>query len=321
MKLQWILGGAIALSMVSCGGEKTENKEHSDKSEVEFFSSLSTEMDSISYALGVNISEGFKKQKVTGISADKMAKGFNDFIAGSATMNGSECMNTIQGFMMNHQMKVQDTLSPEVMYEASLLDSVSYALGVNVSESFKNQGVDGLNGTLLAKGYADFSKGNPVIDGVSALNVLQAFMTKQQALKAEASKLEAAPMIAEGEAFLAENAKRPEVTTLPSGLQYEIVKEGNGEKPTMMNSVLAHYHGTLINGTVFDSSVDRGEPTEFPVGGVIAGWTEALQLMPVGSKWKLYVPYNLAYGERGAGANIKPYSTLIFDVELLKITK
>ena len=153
------------------------------------------------------------------------------------------------------------------------------------------------------------------------MNVLQAFMTKQQAIKAEASKLEAAPMIAEGEAFLAENAKRPEVTTLPSGLQYEIVKEGNGEKPTMMNSVLAHYHGTLINGTVFDSSVDRGEPTEFPVGGVIAGWTEALQLMPVGSKWKLYVPYNLAYGERGAGANIKPYSTLIFDVELLKITK
>lgn len=319
MKLQWILGGAIALSVVSCGGEKTEDKEHSEKSEI--VASLNSEMDSISYALGVNISEGFKKQKVTGISADKMAKGFNDFLAGTATMNGSECMNTIQGFMMNHQMKVQDTLSPEVKYEASLLDSVSYALGVNVSESFKNQGVDGLNGTLLAKGYADFSKGNPVIDGVNALNVLQAFMTKQQALKAEASKLEAAPMIAEGEAFLAENAKRPEVTTLPSGLQYEIIKEGKGEIPSIASKVSTHYHGTLIDGTVFDSSVERGQPAQFGVGQVIAGWTEALQLMPVGSKWKLYIPYNLAYGERGSGARIKPYSALVFDIELLEIIK
>ncbi|MCT4583028.1 MAG: FKBP-type peptidyl-prolyl cis-trans isomerase [Flavobacteriales bacterium] len=222
--------------------------------------------------------------------------------------------------MRTHQLSALDTLN-QPNYSQGKLDSLSYALGVNISETFKMQGVDGLNGSILARGFADFSANTTSIDGAKALNILQSFMQKQQAIAAEKNKANFAEVIAEGEQFLAENGKRPEVTTLPSGLQYEIIKEGNGEKPTMMNSVLAHYHGTLINGTVFDSSVDRGEPTEFPVSGVISGWTEALQLMPVGSKWKLYVPYNLAYGERGAGAQIGPYSTLIFDVELLEITK
>jgi FKBP-type peptidyl-prolyl cis-trans isomerase FklB len=113
--------------------------------------------------------------------------------------------------------------------------------------------------------------------------------------------------------------KKEGVTTLPSGLQYEVINDGTGPIPTIEDNVTTHYHGTLIDGTVFDSSVDRGEPASFPVGGVIKGWTEALQLMSVGSKWKLYVPYDLAYGERGAGAQIGPYSTLIFEVELISI--
>ena len=126
-------------------------------------------------------------------------------------------------------------------------------------------------------------------------------------------------VIQEGEDFLKNNAKNPSVTTLRSGLQYEIITAGNGPKPTLSDKVETHYHGTLLDGTVFDSSVDRGTPISFPVNGVIKGWTEALQLMPVGSKWKLYIPYYLAYGERGAGASIGPYSTLIFEVELISI--
>jgi len=124
-------------------------------------------------------------------------------------------------------------------------------------------------------------------------------------------------MIEEGKAFLAENAKRDEVTELESGLQYEIMTEGNGPKPAATDEVTCHYHGTLIDGTVFDSSVQRGQPASFPLNMVITGWTEALQLMPTGSKWRLYLPPHLAYGDRQAGAQIKPNSTLIFEVELL----
>ncbi len=122
----------------------------------------------------------------------------------------------------------------------------------------------------------------------------------------------------QGMQFLSENGKRSEVITLLSGLQYEILQEGEGQKPALTSRVTTHYHGTLIDGTVFDSSVDRGMPATFPVNGVIKGWTEALQLMPVGSKWKLYIPYHLAYGEKG-NSSIKPFSTLIFEVELLDI--
>ena len=137
----------------------------------------------------------------------------------------------------------------------------------------------------------------------------------------EEAKAQFAQVREEGEKFLAENAKRANVVTLPSGLQYEIITETIGQKPVATDKVKVHYHGTLIDGTVFDSSVRRGEPATFGVTQVIQGWVEALQLMPVGSKWKLYIPYNLAYGENGAGQMIAPYSTLIFEVELLEIVK
>jgi FKBP-type peptidyl-prolyl cis-trans isomerase FklB len=136
-----------------------------------------------------------------------------------------------------------------------------------------------------------------------------------QAAKAEQFKA----VIAQGQEYLAENAKRTEVKVTKSGLQYEVLTAGNGALPTAASTVRTHYHGTLLDGSVFDSSYNRGEPAEFPVGGVIKGWTEALQLMPVGSKWRLHVPSELAYGEQGAGGAIGPHSTLIFDVELLDI--
>lgn len=199
-------------------------------------------------------------------------------------------------------------------------DSVSYALGVLIGEQNKQQmksapGVDQLDKTILIAAFEQAFLGDSVqIKPEQANAALQKFFT-------EVSKAEGDKNLKEGEDFLATNKSKAGVVTLPSGLQYEIIKEGNGTKPTAEDQVKCHYHGTTIDGKVFDSSVERGEPATFPVNRVIPGWTEALQLMPVGSKWKLYIPAALAYGERGAGQDIKPNSALIFEVELLEIVK
>jgi FKBP-type peptidyl-prolyl cis-trans isomerase FklB len=195
------------------------------------------------------------------------------------------------------------------------MDSLSYSLGILMASNLKSQGFEEINPQDFSMGMsAVLQESNPLISLEDANRIVQQYMTTQQEkLKQEATK--------EGTAFLAENAKRKGVTVLPSGLQYEIIKAGTGDKPKATDKVKTHYHGTLIDGTVFDSSVNRGEPATFPVNGVIRGWVEALQLMPVGSKWKLFIPSDLAYGERGAGAMIKPHSTLVFEVELLEIVK
>lgn len=199
--------------------------------------------------------------------------------------------------------------------QSESMDSLSYSVGILVATNLKSQGIEDINAQDLSLGISDVINGkNPRINMEDANRILQDYMTQQQdKMKQEANKV--------GAEFLAQNAKRKGVTVLPSGLQYEIIKAGTGEKPKATDKVKTHYHGTLIDGTVFDSSVNRGEPATFPVNGVIKGWVEALQLMPVGSKWKLFIPYDLAYGERGAGAMIKPYSTLVFEVELLEIVK
>ena len=193
------------------------------------------------------------------------------------------------------------------------IDSVSYSLGVNIGENIKNQFPD-VDLKNFESGIRDVlsEKKEPKIKGADAQKIIKKYFIKAQD-KATKQRTK------EGEKFLAENAKRKEVIVLESGLQYEILKNGNGPKPSLNDQVTTHYHGTLIDGTVFDSSVERGQPATFPVSGVIKGWTEALQLMEVGSKWKLFIPYNLAYGEKGAGAQIGPYTTLIFEVELIKI--
>ncbi|MFM9951327.1 MAG: FKBP-type peptidyl-prolyl cis-trans isomerase [Saprospiraceae bacterium] len=196
------------------------------------------------------------------------------------------------------------------------LDSVSYSLGILIAQNLKQQGLDGVNTTLVAKGLEDALKNSEAkVDPAGANKVLQDYMMKEQAKKGEKA-------MAEGKLFLEGNAKRAGVTTLPSGLQYEIMKAGTGAKPTKTDKVTVHYHGTLLDGSVFDSSVNRGQPSTFGVTQVIAGWTEALQLMPKGSKWKLFIPSNLAYGERGGpGGKIGPNTTLVFEVELLEITQ
>ena len=193
------------------------------------------------------------------------------------------------------------------------LDSVSYSLGVNIGENIKKQFED-INLDNFEAGIKDILEKDveAKISDNQAQAIIQSYFTKKQQQQSES-------VIEESINFLRENGKREGVTTLASGLQYEVINNGTGPKPTIDDNVTTHYHGTLIDGTVFDSSVDRGEPASFPVGGVIKGWTEALQLMSVGSKWKLYVHYDLAYGERGAGPQIGPYSTLIFDVELISI--
>ena len=193
------------------------------------------------------------------------------------------------------------------------IDSVSYSLGVNIGENIKTQfpDIDLKNFEAAIKDVLDDNK-KPSISGADAQKTIQEYFTKQQAKASES-------VVEEGRKFLAENSKKENVVTLESGLQYEVIKNGEGAKPTLNDQVTTHYHGTLIDGTVFDSSIERGEPASFPVSGVIKGWTEALQLMNVGSKWRLFVPYDLAYGERGAGPKIGPFTTLIFEVELISI--
>ncbi len=197
----------------------------------------------------------------------------------------------------------------------TLKDRFSYALGMNLGTNLHLQSVE-VNPDMLAQGMKDALAGGATRltteEAQAALTEVQTDLHKKQQAKTEANKTE-------GEAFLAANKAKEGVVTLPSGLQYKILQAGTGPKPAASDSVVCNYRGTLIDGTEFDSSYKRGQPTTFPVSGVIKGWTEALQLMPVGSKWQLFVPSDLAYGARGAGANIGPNSTLIFEVELLSI--
>lgn len=193
------------------------------------------------------------------------------------------------------------------------MEKVSYALGLSLGNNLLGSGVTALDYAKLAKGIQDvMEQKEPEIGYQEAQAIISEFFQALQAKVSEAAQQE-------GKAFLVENAQRTEVVTLTSGLQYEVITAGTGAIPAASDSVKVHYHGSLIDGTVFDSSVNRGEPATFGVTQVISGWVEALQLMPVGSKWKLYIPSDLAYGAQGAGQSIAPHTTLIFEVELLDI--
>jgi FKBP-type peptidyl-prolyl cis-trans isomerase len=203
-------------------------------------------------------------------------------------------------------------------------DSLSYAFGIVNYNALKADSLN-LEPKLVAKAMLDGANGKAVMTDEAARSFIMAFINAREeekaAKKAEQDKVLYKDYIAQNEAFLAQNKAKAGVTVTPSGLQYEVITMGTGEKPAADSQVKVHYVGTLIDGTEFDSSIKRNEPAQFPVSGVIPGWTEALQLMPVGSKFKLYIPETLGYGSRGAGQVIKPYSTLIFEVELLDIIK
>lgn len=193
------------------------------------------------------------------------------------------------------------------------MEKTSYAIGMNIGANLLQSGAKNIDSEALARGLADVLNGKKTeIEPREAGSILNKYFAELEEAKSQEA-------IADGAAFLAANGQRSEVTTLPSGLQYEVIKMGDGQKPKATDTVRCHYKGTLIDGTEFDSSIRRGQPADFPVNGVIAGWVEALQLMPVGSKWKLFIPYNLGYGAQGAGQSIPPYAALIFDVELLDI--
>ncbi len=192
-------------------------------------------------------------------------------------------------------------------------DSISYAVGLRIGQSLKAQGFNNINMTLFEKALSDVKLNKTaLLDDAAITSCISAYQMKASEAKSSVAK-------AEGVAYLAKNAKRPGVVTLPSGLQYEVLKAGtDNTKPTLASKVTCHYTGTLINGTKFDSSVDRGEPATFPLGNVIRGWQEALQLMTIGSKWRLVIPADMAYGDNAPPA-IGPGATLIFEVELLKV--
>ena len=326
-----IIGGLL---LVSCGGNTSTPK-----------ASLKNDIDSLSYAYGVSLAEQGLTQflEQSGViesatnlqyeyqmkisAADSLEKinlekelqtkldnlnkenapKLNQFLKGlqESLKAGEEKTPYIQGLSIGNQISQQ--MMPQ-------LTSMVFA-GDSTKEMNKDQIISGLFGALRNQPLA--------IPKTEASDFVQASVEKaqeeSQRIQDEQSKVDNKDAIEEGEAFLAENAKRDEVVVLPSGLQYEIIKEGTGAVPTSTDQVKVHYHGTLIDGTVFDSSIDRGEPIVFGVTQVIPGWTEALKLMPVGSEWKVYIPYDLGYGAQGSGPDIKPFSTLVFDVKLLGI--
>jgi FKBP-type peptidyl-prolyl cis-trans isomerase FklB len=194
-------------------------------------------------------------------------------------------------------------------------EKISYILGMDIGNNLKRQSID-VDTSILARGVKDaFSGSQPMLTEQEIRETMAAFQKEMMAKQEELAKKNKK----EGEAFLAGNKKKEGVKTLPSGLQYKVVKSGTGKKPKLTDTVTVHYRGTLVNGTEFDSSSRRGQPGSFQVNGVIPGWTEALQLMEEGAKWQLFIPSNLAYGEKGAGRDIGPDATLIFDIELISI--
>ena len=200
------------------------------------------------------------------------------------------------------------------------MDKLSYALGLGIGRQLSQMGAADLKIDDFAQAVKDMIDGKePQVATAEAQQIVEDFFRKQE----ERQRAEAAEKYkgakSEGEKYLSENAKKEGVVTLPSGLQYQVLKEGNGKSPKATDKVVCHYEGMLIDGTMFDSSVQRGEPATFPLNGVIAGWTEGLQLMKEGAKYRFFIPYQLGYGERGAGASIPPFATLVFDVELIEV--
>lgn len=219
-------------------------------------------------------------------------------------------MGSFQALNAQKEKTKKNKTKPVVLKTAN--DSLSYCIGVAVMKNIKDQGVDNPNLDAMSRGMADIINNSFTISPEAANKYVNDYFFKQYTAKAEKDKQAQLD-------WLVENKKKEGVVTTASGLQYKIISQGTGPKPQLNNTVKVHYHGTLIDGKTFDSSYERGEPIEFPVTGVIKGWTEALQLMPQGSKWELYIPYDLAYGEKGAGGAIGPFATLIFVVELLEV--
>ena len=200
------------------------------------------------------------------------------------------------------------------------MDKLSYALGIGIGRQLSQMGADSLNIDDFAQAIKDIIGRQPLqVSDSEAQQLVNSFFQQQEAKQRAAAAEKGKAVKEAGEKFLAENAKKDGIITLPSGLQYQVLKEGNGKRPKATDRVKCHYEGTLIDGTMFDSSIQRGEPAVFGLNQVIAGWTEGVQLMQEGAKYRFFIPYNLGYGEHGAGASIPPFAALVFDVELIEV--
>ena len=200
------------------------------------------------------------------------------------------------------------------------MDKISYALGLGIGRQLLQMGANELSIDDFSQAIKDVISGAELkVNDTEAQQIVQDFFQKQEEKQRAAAAEKGKTAKVDGEKYLAENAQKEGVVTLPSGLQYKVLREGNGKKPKATDKVKCHYEGMLVDGTMFDSSVQRGEPATFPLNGVIAGWTEGLQLMQEGAKYRFFIPYQLGYGERGAGSSIPPFATLVFDVELIEV--
>jgi len=323
----------MALMMVSCGGASTPK------------TSLKNSVDSVSYAYGVSMTDQGLVQFLEQSGVLQSTSGIEyDYQMRIASADSTQ-KEVLQKEMNAKVDSINKINAPRLnqfikgLTEAmGLEENSAYGNGLSIGVQFSQQMLPQFNDMLFGSDSTKSVNKDQVLAGIiSALKNQELAISKmeasgmvqsaaekaqaeQQVRQEEELKVQHQESIAAGDAFMAENGAKEGVVTLPSGLQYEIVRAGNGPMPTETDRVKVHYHGTLIDGTVFDSSVDRGEPATFGVNQVIAGWTEALKLMPVGSKWRLYIPYDLAYGSADRGT-IKPFSNLIFDVELLGIEK
>lgn len=200
------------------------------------------------------------------------------------------------------------------------MDKLSYALGLGIGSQLSQMGANDLNIDDFAQAIKDVIGGSELkISNQESQQIVQEFFQKQEEQQRAAAAEKGKVAKEQGESYLSENAKKDGVVVLPSGLQYQVLQEGTGKKPKATDQVKCHYEGMLVDGTMFDSSIQRGEPATFPLNGVIAGWTEGLQLMSEGAKYRFFIPYHLGYGERGAGASIPPFAALVFDVELIEV--
>jgi len=200
------------------------------------------------------------------------------------------------------------------------MDKISYALGLGIGRQLLQMGANELSIDDFSQAIKDVIGGAELkVNDTEAQQIVQDFFQKQEEKQRAAAAEKGKTAKVDGEKYLAENAQKEGVVTLPSGLQYKVLREGNGKKPKATDQVKCHYEGMLVDGTMFDSSIQRGEPATFPLNGVIAGWTEGLQLMQEGAKYRFFIPYQLGYGERGAGSSIPPFATLVFDVELIEV--
>jgi len=308
MKKIIIITIAGITALVSCKGTEATT--------VGSFDALSSKNDSLSYFLGTDIAGKFLSSKIDKVyDATSFAKGLQDaFSKSEFIVKGEEIQSTLIGKFqaLNGDTNTTTYVGSEMTSFDGLNtidDTISYVIGTDVARGLTSNGFDkSFSENAFLSGINDMMSKKPL-----QINEQEWQMKAQQTVDANGKILAKV-----GEDFLIAKSSEEDVITLPSGLRYKVLNEGNGAMPQATDRVKAHYHGTLIDGTVFDSSVERGQPLEIGVNEVIPGWTEALQLMPIGSKWELYIPYNMAYGERGSQA-IPPYSALIFQVELLEI--